>query len=161
MISYEKVRQSFRSLNLVIITLESIFTALTFLGLISIIFLKTSGELDTSQMSAEQVAAIQQSTSPFTIFITVVSLALMIAIIVFAARNLSRLKKNSELIYLPYYLGFGLVAINLISTLASGQAFKPAALIGYLIQLAFVALYYFSYSKAKTLNHKPEQASEA
>ena len=66
--------------------------------------------------------------------------------------NQKKIKSNQEISILTYLLGFGLVVVNLISILLS----QPTIL-SIVIQLVFLALYYFAFSKAKTLNDKENE----
>ncbi|MGT2751674.1 hypothetical protein [Streptococcus porcinus] len=148
MISYEKVRQSLKTLNILIIVLNAILVVFSVFGLISLLLILNNDQL-ISQMSADQAATLEQAVTPFSLFISIIAIALMTAIIIYTVINQSKIKKLLEVNYLPYYLGFGLCAVNIISTLLTAPN-----IIGIIIQLLFLTLYYFAFKKAKTLNEK-------
>ncbi|MGT2933803.1 hypothetical protein [Streptococcus catagoni] len=150
MVSYEKVRQSLRTLNIVIIVLNAILAVLSIIGLVSIALVMNNEEAKAALDSAT-MASLEQLMTPFSIFISALSLSLTIAILVTTVMNQSKIKTKQEISYLPYYLGFALVTVNIITQLLSAPN-----IIGIAIQLAFLALYYFPYSKAKILNNKEE-----
>ncbi|AND78622.1 hypothetical protein [Streptococcus pantholopis] len=149
MISYEKVRQNLRSLNITVLVLEFFSAILGILGFIGIYTI--SANLDneelTSVYSAEQIELLRASVTPFAIFLSVVSFAISVAIIVLVFMNLSKLKKGEELSYIPYFLGLGLAAFNILYSFTSG--FNIWTL---LIQGAIAVLFAFTFVKARTLN---------
>lgn len=151
MISYEKVRQSLKTLNIFIIVLNTIITIFSVIGLVSIILFLGNDEFKAA-MPADKLAIMEQAMTPFAIFISALAILLTIAIIVLTFMNQKKIKSDQEISILPYLLGFGLVVVNLISILLS----QPTIL-SIVIQLVFLALYYFAFSKAKTLNDKENE----
>lgn len=105
MISYEKVRQSLKTLNIVIIVLNSLLAVFSIFGIVSIL-LVMNNEKAVAAMGSEAAAILEQSMTPFSLFVSAVAIALTIAIIVFTVINQSKLKQNQELSYLPYFLHF-------------------------------------------------------
>ncbi|CAM4074189.1 hypothetical protein AT575_00705 [Streptococcus penaeicida] len=154
MISYEKVRQSLKTLNIVIIVLNSLLTIVSAFGLVSLLLIVNNKEV-MDQLGSEQGAVMQEAVTPFSLFISAVGLALMVAIIVLTIMNQSKIKKALEVSYMPYYLGFALSLLNIISTLLT----TPSVL-GAVIQLLFLSLYFFAYQKARTLNHKDQDLEQ-
>ncbi|GAA5349468.1 hypothetical protein [Streptococcus uberis] len=154
MISYEKVRQSLKTLNIVIIVLNSLLAVFSIFGIVSIL-LVMNNEKAVAAMGSEAAAILEQSMTPFSLFVSAVAIALTIAIIVFTVINQSKLKQNQELSYLPYFLGFGIVALNVIT-----QLLTAPSLLAILIQVAFLALYFFAFKKAKSLNEKEQNIIE-
>ncbi|KHD46305.1 hypothetical protein ACVRZD_04260 [Streptococcus hongkongensis] len=148
MISYEKVRQSLKTLNIFIIVLNTILAILSVIGLVLMILFLGNDEFKSS-IPTEKLAVIEQAMSPFAIFISVLSILLTIGIIVFCILNHKKIKNRLEISLLPYLLGFGLVTVNLISILTA----QPS-IVAIVIQIIFLTLYYFAFSKAKTLNNK-------
>ncbi len=151
MISYEKVRQSLKTLNIFIIVLNTIITIFSVIGLSSIILFLRNDEFKAA-MPADQLSIMEQTMTPFAIFISALAIILTIVIIVLAFLNQKKIKTNQKVSILPYLLGFGLVMVNLVSILLS----QPT-IISIVIQLIFLALYYFAFSKAKTLNNKEDE----
>ncbi|MGT2888094.1 hypothetical protein N1495_08700 [Streptococcus didelphis] len=151
MISYEKVRQSLKTLNIVIIVLNAITVVFGLIGLVSLFLVRDNENLKAT-MTPEAYAAIEKALTPFSLFMTIIALLMTAAILVFVFINQKNIRQNAEISYLPYYLGFGVVALNIIS-----QLLVAPSILNILIQLAFVALYFFAFKKAKTLNEKEEE----
>ncbi|MEX2784018.1 hypothetical protein AB3331_02330 [Streptococcus sp. H49] len=149
MISYEKVRQNLRSLNITVLVWEFLSVILGILGFIGIYTINANlnNEELTSVYSDEQIELLRASVTPFAIFLSVVSFAISVAIIVLVFMNLSKLKKGEELSYIPYFLGLGLAAFNILYSFTGG--FNIWTL---LIQGAIAVLFAFTFVKARTLN---------
>lgn len=150
MLSYEKIRQSFRSFTIllqVIYFLTAILGVLSFIG-VFLIKANINSEAYTSQYSSQQLEVLRQSITPFAIFLLCVSLVASILIIVFNFINLSRVKKKEELSYLPFYLGAVLALINIVSNLLTAKA----QAMGLLVQIAILAANFYAFTRAKMLN---------
>jgi uncharacterized membrane protein YqhA len=151
MISYEKVKQSFRSFTIVNIVLNAILTVLYIFGIFGIFIIKMN--LDNPEFTAlyteEQLAALKSSVTPFAIFTTVLYIAIAIAIIVLSAINLSKAKKDLELSYIPHFMGTAIAVFNIIFSFTNGFSLTTI-----LMQSAFIALYFYTYTRAKTLNNR-------
>ncbi|AXQ77949.1 hypothetical protein DDV21_002115 [Streptococcus chenjunshii] len=149
MISYEKVRQTLRTLNITVLVLEFISVLLGILSFIGIFTLRANLENEevTSAYTAEQLEALRASITPFAIFISVVTFVISVAIIVLVFRNLSKQKDGEEISYIPYFLGMGVTVFNIIYSFTSGFNIW-----GLLIQGIFLALYVYAFVEARTLN---------
>lgn len=97
MISYEKVRQSLKTLNILIIVLNAILVVFSVFGLISLSLIMNNDHL-ISQIGADQAAVLEQAVTPFSLFISIIAIALMIAIIVYTVINQSKIKKYWKLV---------------------------------------------------------------
>ncbi len=151
MISYEKVRQSLKTTNLVIILLNAIITIFALAGIVMIAAILGNESL-TSEMDANSLEILKMSVTPFSLFISGLAIALNIAIILLLIKNQKRITTHQSINLLPYYLGFGLIVLNIVSNVL---AQKSGSLIWALvIQFIFLALYYFAFTKAKTLNNQ-------
>ena len=89
------------------------------------------------------------------IFLSVLNVLAIIAIIIFCAQNLSKLKQGLTVSYVPYILGLILVVVSLVSQFST--AFSVIALV---LTLAQAALYGFAFYKAKTLNEKDNDTDQ-
>ena len=69
----------------------------------------------TAAYTDNQLATLKLSITPFAVFMSVLSLAIAISIIVFSALILSKLKKNAELSYVPHFLGIGVSAYRFLA----------------------------------------------
>lgn len=150
MISYEKVRQSLKTLNMTIIVLNIIGLIFSIIG-IAFIYITLNNAQVKASMPAEQLTVLKQSFSPFNIFMMVISIGLAIAIISLAIMNHSKIAKELDISYMPYFLGLASCLIALVQMFLEEFNFFT-----FVIEIILVALYYFSYRKAKTLNEKED-----
>lgn len=158
MISYEQVRQALRTSTITIIIINAISMVITLFGLAGIFFLKS--QLDKpefrAQFSAEQLRLFEVGISPFTIFMSVISLGLVVLTTVLCGFNLSKIKQGTTVSYVPYIIGIVLYLISIIS-----QLFSQIELVSMAIVLAELALYGFAFYKAKTLNEKDKDKTQS
>ncbi|MGT2809057.1 hypothetical protein DIX60_08660 [Streptococcus iniae] len=150
MISYEKVRQSLKTLNMTVIVLNIIGLVFSVIGIASLYF-TLNNEQFKATIPPEQLDVLKQSLSPFNIFMMVISLGLTIAIIVLAFQNRSKIAQDLEINYMPYFLGLGSILLSIVQ-----MFLNQFSLISFAINLALASLYFFSYLKAKTLNEKED-----
>ncbi|MCB2832811.1 hypothetical protein [Streptococcus dysgalactiae] len=151
MISYEKVRQALKTSTIAIIILNGLGVVLSLMGFAGIFYLQSQlkNEEFRSQFTAEQLAQMQSTMTPFMIFLSVLNVLAIITIIVFCAQNLSKLKQGLTVSYIPYILGLILSVTGLVS-----QFTTSLSMVGTILILAQAALYGFAFYKAKTLNEK-------
>lgn len=151
MISYEKVRQALKTSTIAIIILNGLGVVLSLIGFAGIFYLQSQlkNEEFSSQFTAEQLAQMQSTMTPFMIFLSVLNVLAIIAIIVFCAQNLSKLKQGLTVSYIPYILGLILSVTGLVS-----QFTTSLSMVGTILILAQAALCGFAFYKAKTLNEK-------
>lgn len=150
MISYEKVRQSLKTLNMTVIVLNIIGLVFSVIGFVSLYFAFNNEDIKAT-LPPEQLDILKESLSPFNIFMIVLSLGLTIAIIVLALQNRSKIAQDLEINYMPYFLGLGSILLSIVQMFLS-----QFSLISFAINLALASLYFFSYLKAKTLNEKED-----
>ncbi|MDV5973517.1 hypothetical protein FMV2238Y02_08510 [Streptococcus canis] len=157
MISYEKVRQALKTSTVAIIILNAIGIILSLIGFAGIFFLQNQlkNEEFRAQLTTEQLAQLQSSMTPFMIFLSVLNVLAIVAIIIFCAQNLSKLKQGLTVSYVPYILGLILVVVSLVS-----QFSTAFSVIGLVLTLAQAALYGFAFYKAKTLNEKDNDTDQ-
>lgn len=157
MISYEKVKQSFRSFTILSIVINVIVTVIYLLGIAGILLLMANlnNPKFTAAYTDNQLATLKLSITPFAIFMSVLSLAIAISIIVFSALNLSKLNKIAELSYVPHFLGLGVSVLNILFSFTD-----QISILTLVIQAALIAMYYYTYSRAKLLNQQLEEEED-
>lgn len=155
MISYEKVRQALKTSTIAIIILNGLGVVLSLMGFAGIFYLQSQlkNEAFRAQLTTEQLAQLQSSMTPFMIFLSVLN---VLAIIVFCAQNLSKLKQGLTVSYIPYILGLILSVIGLVN-----QFTTTMSMVGTILILIQAALYGFAFYKAKTLNEKGDDTDQA
>lgn len=153
MISLEKTRQSLKSLNLAVIIVNIIFAAITVLLVALAAFgfsAMNNPEYQAqiqSQLTPEQLAAIQNSNPALELAATgLVALAYLV-VFVLAFLNRKKIDANQPSL-LPYYVGIGGVIYNFLTYVIQGTAPTIFAII---VQGGLLALYIFSIQKAKLL----------
>ncbi|EHI70874.1 DUF4064 domain-containing protein [Streptococcus ictaluri] len=153
MISYEKVRQALKTSTIVIIVLDILGIVFSLFGFAGMAFFYTQLKNPDfrSQFPAEDLANVEAAFSPFSIFIIVLNLIATIAIMVLCFKNLSKLKHSLPVSTLPYLLGIILSILSVIQMFAT-----TFTTLGFVLNLAQLALYGFAFYKAKTLNDRKE-----
>jgi hypothetical protein len=153
MISYEKARQSFRTLTIVSIVINIFLIILGVLSILSLFTIKAviDNEDFVSQYSTQDLELLQQSTTNVAIVWIGLALVASITILIFSFINLSRLKNKLTLYYIPFYIGIALCLINNIYNLLSSFS-----LWSFVIQVLIATLYAYTYTRAKLLNNQKD-----
>ena len=111
MISYEKTARAFKSSTIAIAVLNILTFVLGLWGLLGIVSIQQAmknGTIDKFNLTAKQLAAVKQSITPLSISITILAIIIAATIAVFCFLNLSKLKKQQTISFIPYYLGIGI-----------------------------------------------------
>ncbi|MGT2829123.1 hypothetical protein AB6M97_00925 [Streptococcus hillyeri] len=159
MISYEKVRQSFKTWNTTIGVLY-ILNAVLFLfsllgGAVNKIMLEKQPEVYAS-LDEITLEALHLSTTPFALFTFGLGLIVTIVIAVLALINRSKANKNldSQISYTVYYIGIGWAVISVILEFLM---LGTLSLLSPIWVLLFGFFHVFTLRKAQTLKEKEEQ----
>ena len=153
MISYEKARQSFRTLTIVSIVINIFLIILSVLSILSLFTIKAviDNEDFVSQYSTQDLELLQQSITNVAIVWIGLALVASITILIFSFINLSRLKNKLTLYYIPFYIGIALCLINTIYNFLSSFS-----LWSFVIQVLIATLYAYTYTRAKLLNNQKD-----
>ncbi|NLQ94225.1 hypothetical protein EKS24_08460 [Streptococcus mutans] len=155
MISYEKTARAFKSSTIAIAVLNILTFVLGLWGLLGIVSIQQAiknGTIDKFNLTAKQLAAVKQSITPLSISITILAIIIAATITVFCFLNLSKLKKQQTISFIPYYLGIGIKTFDIIYSLIFGTF----AVFSLIIQIAFIVLYFYTIQKARILAEKEE-----
>ncbi|EMB74862.1 hypothetical protein [Streptococcus mutans] len=155
MISYEKTARAFKSSTIAIAVLNILTFVLGLWGLLGIVSIQQAmknGTIDKFNLTAKQLAAVKQSITPLSISITILAIIIAATIAVFCFLNLSKLKKQQTISFIPYYLGIGIKTFDIIYSLIFGTF----AVFSFIIQIAFIVLYFYTIQKARILAEKEE-----
>ena len=155
MISYEKTARAFKSSTIAIAVLNILTFVLGLWGLLGIVSIQQAmknGTIDKFNLTAKQLAAVKHSITPLSISITILAIIIAATIAVFCFLNLSKLKKQQTISFIPYYLGIGIKTFDIIYSLIFGTF----AVFSLIIQIAFIVLYFYTIQKARILAEKEE-----
>lgn len=122
MISYEKTARAFKSSTIAIAVLNILTFVLGLWGLLGIVSIQQAmknGTIDKFNLTAKQLAAVKQSITPLSISITILAIIIAATIAVFCFLNLSKLKKQQTISFIPYYLGIGIKTFDIIYSLTN------------------------------------------
>ncbi|MGT2924896.1 hypothetical protein ACVR0O_06865 [Streptococcus caviae] len=160
MVSYEKVRQALKTSTIAVAVLSILNIIGAILGLInvfSVLRAFKNGTIDKYNLSAEQLESLKQTISSTGIMIVIVSLIVHITITVFCFINLSKLKQEQSVSSIPYYLGIAVSTLNIILNIIYFSMFNKFSVYAFLIQAAYIVLYFYAIQKARTLAGKEEE----
>ena len=153
MISYEKTARAFKSSTIAIAVLNILTFVLGLWGLLGIVSIQQAmknGTIDKFNLTAKQLAAVKQSITPLSISSTILAIIIAATIAVFCFLNLSKLKKQQTISFIPYYLGIGIKTFDIIYSLIFGTF----AVFSLIIQIAFIVLYFYTIQKSRILAEK-------
>lgn len=151
MVSYETIKQRFKSFNIGLITVNIISLILSVIGIIFLFFTKAnlSNPDLVKQLTAEQLATLKMSVSDFNLFILSVETIILLIIIIYSFLNFKALRTNQNINLFPYYMGAAIIIITIIRIVLTGFS-----IINIIIQLFLLALYYFTYRYASIFNKR-------
>lgn len=162
MISYEKVRQSLKTVTTVLAILNVLGAILQVLGIVGLVWgYQSLNNPESVKLLAEQGIDPEmlkaELLSPFIIFNFVLFLSLNMAVAILSFLNNGKIDRQQdlELSYLPYLLAAITTVLSIGSTLLNG-VFEPMILVGLGLNVLLLLLPFFGYKHTKTLKEKTE-----
>ncbi|MGT2923644.1 hypothetical protein ACVR0O_00325 [Streptococcus caviae] len=149
MISIEKLKNTVKSLNTIIIVMECFHIIGGLLSAFGYYINKINlenGTFERGGLTAEQIEAVRRATTPWVLVNSLIFLVFGIIILILAIKNNRALKNKEDLSYLPYYLGGILIALYIVSL------FIVFNIISLIALAVYSALYVGTYLQAKKLN---------